>query len=849
MNFEASESGESSRIDPTEIQEKVFSSAWKGYRIEEVRSFLARVAIGVKELSTELESARARISELGAEGRLNGDVVASQVLKAEETAAQILHDANEAAKALRDQARNHFEAMRARAEEEARQIMKGARDESRGLLAQVSEGQFGSQTEVSTKRELDQARSKAAEIIERSKAEGRAMIDQARDLRNEILADLRHKRAVLDSEIADLATRRIEAYQSLARAVQLISEAGMIIVSSETEVFQEPEAQSPIRPEGQETLGISASPDAEDEALVREPEAEKAKPVLSSYQGFQAKLADSQVEIGGHLEEGIVRVFLKESDGRISADEVVADQAISANSVEEQEPVDGTNAVEEQEPVDGTNAVEEKEPVDGTNAVEEKELVDGTNAVEEKELVAGTNPVEEQEPVDGTNAVEEKELVDGTNAVEESVLTTSQVDIDHGNSGVDQSDRKDEFVQAAAENMGPKVVDNPAGEEQELLVLGVDSSSLSEPMDTHVIEKSAVHKEGGDVPGATGKVDSQPKSAEHVERIETSVAAPVPRREPEIQIGRRADEILKRIRSLRMGEAADGSASLSGSHGAGAADEPGHQSGKAEPVIGVSPEFGYGAQIDPDDEPDELGSGADYLQEVDIRPPSELDAATVELLDAREEILAPTATMLFKKVKRLLSDEQNDLLDKVRRSSGSEVVLEKLLDEKEQIDALALAALDFFEQVRLGVAELFSENNGSAARREISKHAVQYSEEFAKEVVLPMRRRIEEALALDTTAEDQATAAAVGAIYRDVRSNRLEPLISQYVNTVFCATIMHESGYESFVWVTDPQDTPCADCLDNSLAGATICGEEFPTGHSHPGIHSGCRCLLVPIIA
>ncbi len=813
MNFEASESGESSRIDPTEIQEKVFSSAWKGYRIEEVRSFLARVAIGVKELSTELESARARISELGAEGRLNGDVVASQVLKAEETAAQILHDANEAAKALRDQARNHFEAMRARAEEEARQIMKGARDESRGLLAQVSEGQFGSQTEVSTKRELDQARSKAAEIIERSKAEGRAMIDQARDLRNEILADLRHKRAVLDSEIADLATRRIEAYQSLARAVQLISEAGMIIVSSETEVFQEPEAQSPIRPEGQETLGISASPDAEDEALVREPEAEKAKPVLSSYQGFQAKLADSQVEIGGHLEEGIVRVFLKESDGRISADEVVADQAISANSVEEQEPVDGTNAVEEQEPVDGTNAVEEKEPVDGTNAVEEKELVDGTNAVEE------------------------------------SVLTTSQVDIDHGNSGVDQSDRKDEFVQAAAENMGPKVVDNPAGEEQELLVLGVDSSSSSEPMDTHVIEKSAVHKEGGDVPGATGKVDSQPKSAEHVERIETSVAAPVPRREPEIQIGRRADEILKRIRSLRMGEAADGSASLSGSHGAGAADEPGHQSGKAEPVIGVSPEFGYGAQIDPDDEPDELGSGADYLQEVDIRPPSELDAATVELLDAREEILAPTATMLFKKVKRLLSDEQNDLLDKVRRSSGSEVVLEKLLDEKEQIDALALAALDFFEQVRLGVAELFSENNGSAARREISKHAVQYSEEFAKEVVLPMRRRIEEALALDTTAEDQATAAAVGAIYRDVRSNRLEPLISQYVNTVFCATIMHESGYESFVWVTDPQDTPCADCLDNSLAGATICGEEFPTGHSHPGIHSGCRCLLVPIIA
>lgn len=778
MNFEASESVESSRIDPTEIQEKAFSSAWKGYRIEEVRSFLARVALGVRELSTELESAKARIVELGAEGRLSGDVVASQVLKAEETAAQILHDANEAAKALRDQARSHFESTRARAEEEARQIMEAARDQSRSLLAQGSEGQFGSQMEVSTKRELDQARSKAAEIIEQSKAEGRAMIDQARDLRNEILADLRHKRAVLDSEIADLATRRIEAYQSLARAVQLISEAGTIIVSSETEEFDEPEAQSLIHPEeqGQETMDASATSDAEDEPPV---EAEKIKPPLSSSQDYQTKLAGSQVEIGGHLEEGIVRVFLKESDSRTGADDGVADEATSAE------------------------------------------------------------------------VGKEKELVVAANAAEESVLTTAQADPDRGNPGLDQSDREDGFVSAEEARPDPKVGNNPAGEEKDLLVSGADTLSSPEPIASHVIEQNAVHEECGAVPAAAGTEAPQPKLPERVERVETVVPPLTRSTEPEIQISRRADEILARIRSLRMGEAAseNGSASPSSSNGADAASEPGPQSGKAEPVSGVLSESGDGTQNDPDDERAELGGGADYLQEVDVRPPSELDEATIELLDAREEILAPTATMLFKKVKRLLSDEQNDLLDKVRRSSGSEVVLEKLLDEKEQIDALALASLDFFEQVRLGVAELFSENNGSAARREISKHAVRYSEAFAKEVVLPMRRRIEEALALDSTVEDQATAAAVGAIYRDVRSNRLEPLISQYVNTVFCATIMHESGYESFVWVTDPQDTPCADCLDNSLAGATIRGEEFPTGHNHPGIHSGCRCLLVPIIA
>ena len=145
--------------------------------------------------------------------------------------------------------------------------------------------------------------------------------------------------------------------------------------------------------------------------------------------------------------------------------------------------------------------------------------------------------------------------------------------------------------------------------------------------------------------------------------------------------------------------------------------------------------------------------------------------------------------------------------------------------------------------------ELFSDGVSQASRREISQHAVLYSEEFAKELVIPLRRKIEEILGEDPAAEDQTTVSVIGSIYRDMRSNRLEALISQYVNTVFCATILKESGYESFVWAIDPGDTPCADCLDNSLAGATAAGEQFPTGHYHPAIHSGCRCLLVPFIA
>jgi hypothetical protein len=47
-------------------------------------------------------------------------------------------------------------------------------------------------------------------------------------------------------------------------------------------------------------------------------------------------------------------------------------------------------------------------------------------------------------------------------------------------------------------------------------------------------------------------------------------------------------------------------------------------------------------------------------------------------------------------------------------------------------------------------------------------------------------------------------------------------------------------------WMVDPNGPPCADAEDNSLAGETALGTEFPTGHAHPIAHTGCRCLVTP---
>ncbi|MDA8081099.1 MAG: DivIVA domain-containing protein [Actinomycetota bacterium] len=786
MSFEASEPASANHLDPAGIGEKTFSTAWKGYRVEEVRAYLAQVASSTRELVLELDSTRSKVADHAANGGRGSEEPSPGVLKAEETAAQILHDANEAAKALRDQARSILETTRVRAEEESRQIISDARMRSESLLGQGSDVFTATQHEELARRELDQARQKAAEIIEQAKAEGRAMIDQARDLRNEILADLRQKRSFLDNEIADLATRRIEAHQSLARAVQLISEAGTIIA---------PSAREDPNGYGIDEVGLGAYPTSgpvddgagDDGGNTVEPgvsELGNVRSSLSDAEAYQAKLVNSQVEIGSHLEEGIVRVFSKVSESHIELDDAVL-------------------------------------------------------------------PEEPYQP-------------------SESDALLGDEDVNLADRSIDSRQSEAEQVSAANQTVSHAQVD---GVEDKLGDLGREASNVEGQVEStldesEVLPYSTSTRVEPDLAQSLGHISSPEKRAsstadEEAGRRKTeglheterpSIAIQVRSHSQEMQMSRRADEILARIRSLRMGgeelseTVSSGSADVSviAVENPRSAAVPYSREVKSLRVLSQSAAEELDLNIASEHfEESETGQ---RLYETESLA-TEVDAATRELLDVREELLAPTATMLFKKVKRLLADEQNDLLDKVRRSSGSEVVLNMLLDEKEQIDALAIASLDFFEQVRLGVAELFAETSGSAVRREISKQAVEYSEEFAKEVVLPLRRRIDEALAVDNTVEDQSTAAALGAIYRDVRSNWLEPLISQYANTVFCATVMLESGYESFIWAVDPQDVPCADCLDNSLAGATIRGEQFPTGHLHPGIHSGCRCLLVPFIA
>ena len=118
---------------------------------------------------------------------------------------------------------------------------------------------------------------------------------------------------------------------------------------------------------------------------------------------------------------------------------------------------------------------------------------------------------------------------------------------------------------------------------------------------------------------------------------------------------------------------------------------------------------------------------------------------------------------------------------------------------------------------------------------------------FVAEFFSPLHERV--AATLVTSAGDRdALLVALRALFAEWKSQHLAPVVSDiayfsYARGLFlgCDTKV------SVCWAVDPQGPACADAEDNSLAIEMRHGDAFPTGHTHPLAHAGCRCLVVPL--
>jgi hypothetical protein len=221
----------------------------------------------------------------------------------------------------------------------------------------------------------------------------------------------------------------------------------------------------------------------------------------------------------------------------------------------------------------------------------------------------------------------------------------------------------------------------------------------------------------------------------------------------------------------------------------------------------------------------------------------------------RDELLDPLDADLTRQLKRVLQDEQNEVLDRLRRQRRPRAGT-VLPDARVQLDRYqAVAHPVLAEAARRG----FESVSGAVGAREPSPAVVEsWAAELAADLVNPLRERLERALQdsdpgpTDAEADDgepaatQPLAERLSASYRQWKIDQVEPAARHHVVAAFSrgAYAATPDG-ASLRWVVD-DDGPCPDCDDNALAGALPKGQAFPTGQPHPPAHAGCRCVLVP---
>jgi DivIVA domain-containing protein len=225
------------------------------------------------------------------------------------------------------------------------------------------------------------------------------------------------------------------------------------------------------------------------------------------------------------------------------------------------------------------------------------------------------------------------------------------------------------------------------------------------------------------------------------------------------------------------------------------------------------------------------------------------EPAAAEVFDARSAALEPIQLSLGRRLKRVLTDQQNDVLDALRRAKGAFDAAELLGPADAAAERFRVAAEN--DLWRAGVAGVRSVDT-SGATDSVLKERLSSQEiiegcldQVVADLAGPFRSRLEQCV--DHAGGDAVeVGASVRAAFREWKTQRVDELAGQFVlaahgGGAFAAL---EAG-TPIRWVVDPDGPQCPDADDNALAGVVATGEPFPTGHCHAPAHPGCRCGIV----
>lgn len=205
-------------------------------------------------------------------------------------------------------------------------------------------------------------------------------------------------------------------------------------------------------------------------------------------------------------------------------------------------------------------------------------------------------------------------------------------------------------------------------------------------------------------------------------------------------------------------------------------------------------------------------------------------------LTRRAEVLGPLHRELERKAKRLLGDDQNEVLDRLRqrkRAAG----IDELLPEA------AAQRARFVEVLGAPLVAAYRAGATFVGGSPDVKVPAELGADLAARILEPLRRAVGEVLA-ESEADREELRGRIGARYREHKGRSLGDALGDALAEAWARGTFDATGPGTRLrWVPERAGR-CPDCDDNALEVVTR-GEAFPTGVAHPPAHPGCRCFLV----
>ncbi len=215
--------------------------------------------------------------------------------------------------------------------------------------------------------------------------------------------------------------------------------------------------------------------------------------------------------------------------------------------------------------------------------------------------------------------------------------------------------------------------------------------------------------------------------------------------------------------------------------------------------------------------------------------------------EERNEELSPVVVAMARKLKRVLADEQNSVLGHVRAKKTSLDIDAVLGTEAEHSARYAVAVAEDSMAAASAGAKSVKAAGGSSRRvtqKAIAAHAVSA---ITAGLVAGFREDARIAIG-EAEGDRDVLLGLIRDVYRTWKTERID----SHVDDIACSSYSHgaylalEPG-SRITWMAEPDTNCCSECEDNSLGGSVVRGDDFPTGHSHPPAHAGCRCLVCPV--